>query len=304
MIQSVRFRHSCAFLASALLLTIATRASAEVSNVDPLQVRGPDDADLNADLESSLVDQGRVRDNDVVLHAGAEGRTLFGITTPGTRQGLGAQVDTWFAVGEDQQATPKLDPAELVMFEGKVNYLYEALDEKDVPVYEIIPQYEFVTYPPANTKQNGLKWAEHWVGSDAWWMTPIEGVELGGGAYWDPRAEAHMFKGSAGLREFYQDAPFDCEGWQLLNFGNQSFHRYFAGTGLPPPNNPGVTSTGLTTINLGGRITLPLPWEEFWTYGQADWVYWLQKRDRSFLHQTGQNVGDFVISIGAEWRPE
>jgi hypothetical protein len=304
MTQNARVRHTLASLASVTLLALASRAAAEVSNIDPQQQRGPDDLALYSDIDSQLIDQGRVRDNDSVLHVGGVARTLFELDTPGSRQGLGVQLDGWFGLGEDQTQTPKIAPGEMVQFEGRVSYLYESLDQSDKPEWQVIPQYEFVTYPDAAIYQNHLKWAEHWLGSDLWWCSPIDGVEFGGGAYWDPRRDYHMFKGAMGAREFYQDAPFDLTGWELLNFGNRTFKRYFAGTGLPPPAPAGISHGGVSTFDLGGRATMPLPWEDTWTYAQADWIYWLQSSDRRFLNSVHQNVGSFVFAVGVEWRPQ
>ncbi len=297
-------RHTFALLASGSLLALAGHASAEVANIDPLQARGPDDANLASDVESQLIDQGKARDHDTVLHVDALGRTGFGLTTPGSRQGLGAQLDGYFALGEDQSVTPHIAPAELVQAELKVDYLYESLGTNDKPDWEIIPGFQSVTYPHDKLANNPIKWAEHWFGSDLWWCTPLDGVELGGGAYWDPRHTAHMFKGAIGLREFYQDAPFDVQGWQLINVGNTAFKRYFAGSGLAPPASAGISHGGLAYSDLGGRITYPLAWEDTWTFAQADWTYWLQKSDRTFMNRVGQNVGNFVIALGVEWRPE
>jgi hypothetical protein len=304
MTRAAGIRHFAVLMASCSLLALASHAAAEVSNIDPLQQRGPDDADISTDADSQLVDQGRVRDNDSVLHVGALGRTGFGLTTPGSRQGLGGQLDGFFALGEDQAVYPHIAPAEMVEVDAKVNYLYEALGPDDRPDWEIIPQYEYVTYPHDKAKSNPLKFAEDWLGSDLWWCSPVDGLEFGGGAYYDPRKDYHMVKGAFGAREFYQDAPFDLAGWQLINFGNVNYKRYFAGSNQAPPANPGVSLGGLAFFDLGGRVTYPLAWEDVWTYAQADWTYWMQKSDRQYLNSVGQNVGQFIIAFGAEWRPE
>jgi hypothetical protein len=297
-------RPTLGYLAAVSLLTVASHASAEVSNVDPEQQKAPEDIVLRSELLNELDDQGAVRDHNAVLHVGAEGRTLFGQNIPGTRQGLGAQVDGYFALGEDQSTNPKLDPAELVELDTKVSYLYEALDANRIPIIEFIPNYQFTTYPTQNIREIYLKWREQWLGSDVWWCAPVEGLEFGGGIYYDPRHDAHMIKGAVGAREFYQDAPFDLASWQLFNFGNNSYKRYFAGSGQPPPASGGTSHGGLSTMDLGGKLTEPLPWVDMWSYVQADWSYWLMKSDRAYLNKTGRNVGEFVFSIGMEWRPE
>jgi hypothetical protein len=294
-------------LASISLLAVAAgSAGAAVSNIDPEQQFAPDDLAFKAELMSKEVDQGRVRHDDATAHVTALGRTLFGLDTPGSRQGVGAQLDAYVAVGEDQTHVPATMPGEVVQFNGKLTYFYEALDEGDRPVIQLIPTYEYITYPKDAVRDNYLKFRQNWIGGDAWWCPWFlpEGIEVGGGTYWNMNKHARMFKAAAGAREFYQDAPFDLSGWQLLNFGNEEFKRYFAGPGLPPPDPSGVAHAGLTTLDLGGRITLPLPWDEQWTYVQADWQYWPNRKDRDLLHAQGRDVGDFIMVIGYEWRPE
>ena len=298
------FRHPLGYLATMTLLMVAGHAAAEVSNIDPEQQRAPDDVLIATELQTVLVDQGALRDNAPVLHGELAGRTMFGLDTPGSRQGFSAQVDAYFAVGEDTTADPKIDPAELVQFETKVSYLYEMLDKGDIPVFTIIPTWKWVTYPTTTTTENYLKWREHWLGSDFWWMAPVEGLEFGGGTYWDPVQSAHMIKGTVGAREFYQDAPFDVAGWELFNFGSNSFKRYFAGSGQPAPASPGTSHAGFSTLDFGGKVTTPLPWKDTWTYIKADWSYWMMSSDRAYLNKTGRDAGEFIFSIGGEWRPE
>ncbi len=300
-IQATGFRLT--YLASlALVAGVASHAGAAVSSIDPEQQRVPDDLVLKAEFLSKLVDQGRIRNDDATAHVGGVAR--IGWEVPGSKQGIGVQVDGYFAVGEDQATTPKTSPGEMVEFNGKLSYVYEALDAGDIPMFQIIPHFEFITYPNVAERQNYLKYRQNYVGADAWYCLPWEGIEIGGGADWNMSSQAHMFRAAAGAREFYQDAPFDLSAWQLLNFGNKEYKRYFAGSGAPPPAPAGVDRGGFTTIDVGAKVTLPLPWNELWTFVQADAVYWVDAKDRRNLNNAGVDVGDFVISIGAEWRPE
>ncbi|MBA3710509.1 MAG: hypothetical protein H0W83_17020 [Planctomycetes bacterium] len=289
------FRSSLSTLASLTLAAgFAGTAGAAVSNVDPEQQRGPDDFVLKTDFLSKQVDRGVVRNDDTVGHLSATGRWGF-IDSPGTKQGLGAHFDAFFALGEDQSQNPKTSPFECTELNFKVDYLYEALDASDTPLFQIIPHYEFVTYPNVNEKQNYLKYRQNWAGIDAWYMLPWEGIEIGGGTDWNLNSDAHLFAAAVGAREFYQDAPFDLATWQLINFGNRAYKKYFGATN---------DKSGFTTLDIGGKVTLPLPWNEFWTYFQAQAIYWVDGQDRKVLHAAGVDVGDFIIGIGVEWRPE
>jgi hypothetical protein len=282
-------------LTLALIAGVAGSASAAVSNVDPEQQRGPDDLVLKVGLLSKLVDQGVVRNDDATAQLHFTGR-IGTFDTPGTRQGVGIHLDGFFAVGEDTNIIPSTAPGECIQVNAKVDYLYEVLDSQDIPMFEFIPHYEFITYPNVNETQNYLKFRQNWVGIDGWYMLPWEGIEVGGGADWNINDEARMFRGAVGAREFYQDAPFDLSAWQLVNFGNRVFKRYYAAGS--------TDKSGFTTVDVGGKITLPLPWEEVWTYLQAEAIYWVDGQDRKALRAAGVDSGDFIISVGVEYRPE
>ena len=278
------------------LAACAGTASAAVSNLDPELQIGPDDAVVGGELLSRQLDQGVVRMDNTTAHLSASGR--FGILNdgPDDHSGLGAQVDGYFAVGEDQQNQPRpVQPGEMTEFNGKVDYLYDVHDPTThLPFIQVIPHYEYVTYPNVSQQQNFLKGREHWLGGEAWYATPLDGIELGADVDWNLNHHAHMFRGAVGAREFYQDVPFDVRGWQLLNFGNKDYaERLYGGD-----------TKGITTIDVGGRITLPLPWEETWTYFQGQAVYWADSKARKVLRAEGQDVGEFIIAVGVEWRPD
>ncbi|MBA2480302.1 MAG: hypothetical protein H0V44_06550 [Planctomycetes bacterium] len=289
------FRSTLTSLASLTLVAGFTgTVDAAVSNVDPAQQTGPNDLVLRTEFLSKHIDHGIIRNDDATARLSASGRWGF-IDTPGARQGLGAHLNAFFAIGEDQRQNPPTSPFECTELDFKVDYLYEALDNSDIPLFQIIPHYEFITYPNVNEQQNYLKFRQSWLGIDAWYMLPWEGIEVGGGTDWNLNSDAHMFRAAAGAREFYQDAPFDLAMWQLINFGNRAYKTYFAGDNR---------KSGFTTLDVGGKVTLPLPWNEFWTYVQAQAIYWVDSQDRKVLHAAGIDVGEFIIGIGVEWRPE
>jgi hypothetical protein len=290
------FRSSLTTLASLTLVAgFAGTAGAAVSNVDPELQTGPDDLVLKSEILSKHVDHGLIRNDDATLHLSAGGRWGSFINIPGTKQGLGAHLNAFFALGEDQAQNPPTSPMECTEIDFKVDYLYEALDASDIPLFQLIPHYEFITYPNVSEDQNYLKLRQSWIGIDAWYMLPWEGVEVGGGTDWNVNSDAYMFRGAAGAREFYQDAPFDLATWQLINFGNRTYKKYFAGNS---------DKSGFTTVDVGGKVTLPLPWNEVWTYVQAQALYWVDAKDRKVLRSAGIDSGDFIIGIGVEWRPE
>jgi hypothetical protein len=257
---------------------------------------GPTDFVLGGELVSRQIDQGVVRYDNTAAHVSAAGR--FGILNDGNddHSGLGAQVDGYFAVGEDRRSPTKtVEPGEMTEFNGKVTYLYDIHDAAThLPFIQLIPHFEYVTYPNVSPAQNFLKDHESWLGGEMWYATPLDGIELGADLDWDLNHHAHMFKGAAGAREFYQDVPFDVRGWQLLNFGNRGYtNLLYSGT-----------TKGITTIDIGGRITLPLPWEETWSYAQCQAIYWPDSKARKVLRAQGQDAGEFIIAVGMEWRPD
>jgi hypothetical protein len=278
------------------LAACAGTASAAVSNLDPELQTGPTDFVLGGELQSRQIDQGVVRYDNTAAHVSGSGR--FGILNdgPDDHSGLGAQVDGYFAVGEDRRSpTRTVEPGEMTELNAKVDYLYDVHDPNThLPFIQVIPHYEYVTYPNVSPAQNYLKDHESWLGSELWYATPLDGIELGGDVDWDLNHHAHMFRSALGVREFYQDVPFDLRGWQLVNLGNKDYTRYLFGG----------DSSGVTTIDIGGRLTLPLPWEESWYYVQGQAVYWADSKDRKVLRTEGQDAGEFIIAVGMEWRPD
>jgi len=113
----------------------------------------------------------------------------------------------------------------------RLDYLLEMKD-----YFQILPYFEWINYP--YLREMPLKDQQLYLGLDAWYLTPLPGVELGASMSYDPFykmdelkggadgwAGNHLLRGSFGAREFIQSAPIDITLWQMFNFGNESYNR-------------------------------------------------------------------------------
>lgn len=256
---------------------------------------------MQGDLANKGMDQGWVLLEDATARLKATGRFFgFGLTAYGQ-----------FAAGQDKGAVQwdkspanttidatgptyvgnDIKPGEVVSLTFKADYLIEieGVYPDNGPFLQIIPHVEFTTYPYQSA--NDLKDKQRWAGADLWWATPLSGVELGLNSDWNFGLPG--YRGAAGLREFYQTAPFDLSFWQVVNWGNSAYHNYFFKT----------DSAGLTYSEVGAKATVPLPWIDWWIYGGANWTYWLRKKDREAIGDLLRDVGELQFSVGIEYLP-
>ncbi len=250
---------------------------------------------LGTELQSKQVDQGIVRNEDATQRFAGHGRFW----------GLGVSLDAQMALGEDKGAgyLTKVEPTtygsrptkplETTQVEIKVDYLLEigGVYGDNEPFIQFIPHFDTIIYP--NQPAGPLKDSQKYLGADLWWATPLKGVELGTSQDWSVGNQP-AYRGAVGLREFYQAAPYDLAFWQVANWGDKNYHNLFTGS----------EQGGLTTIDLGAKVTTNLLWRETWAYLRADWSYWMTKGDRDQLDLIGQDVGQLQFAIGVEWRAE
>ncbi len=248
-------------------------------------------------LANKQMDQGWARSQDAVFQTGGTARYW----------GVGLTLDGAFAAGQDRGGTylqnddpttydsRPIKPGELIQVNAKLDFLFQidGVYGEGIPFLQLIPHLEKVTYP--NQPANVLKDDQLWAGSDLWLSAPfeaLEGFEVGGSADWNLSDPA--FRGAAGFRELLQYAPYDLVLWQVANFGSRSYRNYFTDT----------QSTGFTTTQVGGKVTTPLAWREWWGYVGADWTYWVKTQDRDFRKLYGQDAGELAFTVGVEWRAE
>lgn len=281
---------------------------------------------VGADLANKAMDQGWVMSDDATLRLKATGRvygfglTAYGQVAVGEDRNASYRADgnprvepqNWWqanaaAIREAQQrwiaqfsgvpyidatyVARKIKPGELINLNVKVDYLFQinGVYPDGGPFLQFIPHFEWNTYP--YQPGNDLKDDQRWLGADVWWATPVAGVEVGVNSDWNIAMSG--YRGAAALREFYQAAPFDLAFWQQVNWGSRSYHNYWAGS----------DHSGLTYGDLGARATVPLPWVDWWVYGQADWTYWLSSQDRDRMSLLNRDAGDLQFALGIEYRP-
>jgi hypothetical protein len=248
-------------------VALAAAFAAPLSAVEPDLRLGPAELVGGVELQSQFVEHGAVRVDDTTAHSYVRGRFF----------NVGLEVQSWLAVGDDDRRN--MDHAEIPEVRLRLDYLWEMEG-----LFQILPHYQTSYYPAY-----GSRIAEpHWIGVDGWYLLPWEGMEVGGSFDFDA-ADDHGWWGSVAGRELVQAAPLDFLFWQALNFGDSEFHRNYL---------TGVDTSGLTTFELGARVTLPLPWDYTWFTGNAAAFWWLDEDNRDAL----RDDAEFVISFGAEAR--
>lgn len=245
-------------------------------------------------LANKQIDQGASRSEDAVFQTGGTARYW----------GVGVTLEGAFAVGQDRGAafvnntdpttyqSREVKPGELIQLNAKLDYVFQidGVYGEGQPFLQLIPHLEKVTYPnqPANT----LKDNQLWLGADAWFSLPLEGIEVGGSSDWNIQDPA--YRGAFGFRELLQYAPYDLVLWQVANFGSDYYRSYFVDT----------DRAGFTTSQIGAKVTTPLAWRSWWGYVGADWTYWLTNNDRDYRKSIGMDAGDLSFTVGVEWRAE
>ncbi len=226
---------------------------------------GPDYLTLRGGFLSQQIDKGGARSTEPVIYALAGGRfNNFGLTGEG-----------WIAMADDDdRAVEAGDNTEIRL---RLDYLFEKEE-----FFQVIPHLEMSMYPslPSSVEE------PTWFGFDVWYLLPWEGLEVGGSIDFDVNDEYGMY-GSIGLREFYQNSPFDLFAWQVINFGDGDFHSAWTGHDDP----------GLTTLELGVELTLPLPWEKTWINLSGEYHYWIMDDDRDHLPDDSY----FVFGLTVVW---
>ncbi len=233
------------------------------------------------ELLNKLYDEHRVIHPDVI----GEG------TVAGRIWDIGLKLTGDLVIDGDHTTDESIHTFEMARFVARLDYLFEIQD-----YIQIIPFLETKVYPYLNGET-----PFNWAGVDVWYLTPIEGVELGGSTAYnvfdttdDVGGKEHFWVGTIGAREMYQDAPIDLLVWQTIDLGSQSYHERITGS----------DSQGITTLNLGGKLTLPLPWEETWATLQLEGHWWIDSDDKDALQAAGRDPGEIVLGIGLEYRPE
>ncbi len=201
---------------------------------------------------------------------------------------IGLKLDGFMALAGNDQVDPEVSALETTELTARIDYLLEIED-----LFQFLPFVEFTTYPDVT-----LKAPFHWIGAEVWWLTPLQGVEIGTSAQYNLMDEReddlddNHWVFDVGSRQFYQDAPLDLQFWQVLEMANRSYHQATIGT----------DRQGATTLNLGAKATLPLPYEEMWAFLKLEGYWYLDGDDRDALQAQGRDDTEVIIGIGIEYR--
>lgn len=267
----------------------------------------PDDFQVGVDLQSKQYDQGIVRNNDATLHERVAGRWYD----------VGLSLDLWQSLGEDKSLPyrstrgnmpQRAAPLETIDVNLRLDYLIEMKN-----YFQILPFVQWINYP--DLKDVPLKDDQYYLGLDAWWMTPVQGVELGGSMSYDPFynvhtnthgasgwSNDHLLRGSFGAREFVQADSFDLSFWQMFNFGNENYNRFVGGGNNMVHPNDGW-DTGFNVFDLGAQAIMPLLWKDWWLTTKLEGHFWIESDERDRVEAQGKDTKEWVISVGVRWWP-
>ena len=273
-------------LATACLVTMTAGAAAAVET--ELQ-KGPDYFVLGAEILNQHYDQGVVRNENATAHATATVRLWD----------IGLHGDGYFALDSDNSQTPVVHSAETTEIRLGIDYLIE------MPGYfQVLPHFNWIEY--ANVPNRPYKDDLRWLGIDAWYQTPVSGLEVGASldynAFYNGDRDnyhgqgtlaSHAFTGSIGARQFWQHAPVDLTFWEVLNFGNGAYKEF-----LGRKDNAGAT-----TIDFGIKYVTPFYLDELWVVTRLELHIWAQKNDRDAISAAGRDPTEVILGVGFEWIP-
>lgn len=263
-------------------MTLGTAAAVETE----LQL-GPDDFRVGAELVNKHYDQGIIR-NDNVTAVGHLNARFWDI---------GVHADWYLAVNGDREKD--ITAGETTQINLGVDYLFEMED-----IFQIIPHYEFITYP--NWVEQPYKEDQHWLGVDGWYLLPWPGIEVGGGVDYNPfyngqeqayraygGSGGHALRAALAARQFYQNAPLDIAFYEVLNFGNGEYKRFLVGD----------EDEGLTTLDIGVRYVAPFFLDKLWMTAKLEAHFWLEADDREMMREADRPSTEVLIGVGFEYKP-
>lgn len=265
-------------------MSIGTAAAVETD----LQI-GPDDLRVGAELVNLHYDQGVVRNSNATLIGHFDYR----------KWDIGMHADWYLAANGDQERD--VTAGETTQINVGIDYVFELQD-----YFQIIPHFEFITYPNMVDVPYQYKNDQQWLGVDAWYLLPLPGIEIGASIDYNPfyNAEkdeydmtggsgAHALRGAIAARQFIQNAPLDLAFYQVLNFGNGEYKKFLIGD----------EDEGLTTLDLGVRYVAPFFLEELWMTARLEAHFWLEADDRKQFSDANENSAEILIGVGFEWKP-
>jgi hypothetical protein len=247
-------------------------------------------AGIDGSFKSKVTDDYVVVADDSALYLAGQARAY----------GLGIALETDWAVGQSTDYSRpgnRNNPGELLRTEVKIDWVLEMRDPRDanIPLLQIIPHFNYITYPnQAPIGDSYLKYRQRWLGVDAWWALPVEGVELGGGVEYNVSEAFRAKRGGIGARELLHYNAVELSGWQLVNLASADYRNLIGG----------ADSVGVTTAVLGGRATVPMFVADVYGFVELEGSYWLSKTIRENFAAAGMDSGNVVLSVGLNWMPK
>ena len=229
---------------------------------------GPDEFIVGVELVSSQLEHSATRVDEAVIHPVVRGRFFD----------IGIEVDGWLAAGDDESYSGA-EFAELTQAGLRLDYLIETSG-----LFQVLPFFEHQNYVgiPHPTDDEVF-----WLGADFWYLTPLEGLEVGANSAVDLGGD-HGWYLSLGSRQFLQIDPLDLRSWQTVTFGTTDYHE----------STSGADVSGINAIEIGAEGLLPLPWEDLWASLRAEVHVWVQGADRRAV----ADDAEFVFALGVEYR--
>jgi hypothetical protein len=261
-----------------LVACIATLSASTASALETDLQQGPDEVVAGGELLNIHYTHQVNHHEDVTAHGYVDYRFWD----------VGVHFDGYMAVDGNKNETPEVKSFETTEVTGRLDYLMEIPD-----MLQVLPFVEVTAYPNITGKA-----PFYWLGAESWYMLPWEGLEVGASAQYNLQDETntarqeHHWIGAIGGRQFFQDAPLDLSFWEVFNLGSRSYHEISSGT----------DKQGLTTLNLGAKATLPLPWDDLWTFLRLEGNWWLNGDDRDSIEAAGRDASEVIIGIGVEYR--
>lgn len=273
------------------LACLATFAAAPAFAAEPvLQTSSPELDQVQLRASAELLNKHWSPSASQVLHHDATGHGSFSMRW----FDVGVHLDGYMVLDGDSGPRDQVtNDFEITEMTGRLDYLLEVEN-----YIQILPFLEATVYPfqQGTTRFN-------WLGAELWYLTPIEGIEVGGSAQYNladngtgiyENLDDNYWLGRFGVRQFWQDAPIDLAAWQMVGVANRAYHRMMTGT----------DTQGITTVDLGARLTMPLPWEELWASLKVEGIWYADSDDRRALYEAGEDRAELVFAIGMEWRAE
>jgi len=286
---------------------------------------GPNEMVLGAELASQHITRGREYADEPSAHFHGRGRFSY----------VGLSVDAWMPITEDE--ANDVDGGEITELTFRADGLIELPRTRFPFGLQLLPHYETTFFPNVGTTEaEEPHWlgVDGWL-MLPWEGMEVGGsveYDLGEEWGWNGSVAARQMIQYAPLDVLlYQELNFGDEDYHRFLTGSEpapdpldlgdptlvAAGFFFAQNNPLLVNqftgNPAFLAATLaylesqqedgpgddfTTFRLGGRVTTPLPWENFWAVLRLETQWWVNGDDRKLIEDTFE----LVIGAGFEFR--